>query len=126
MNNESKYISIIARCMTVAFIGCLICTVFIFSKLSQARENDIYEKKYVYVEVTSHIPTANDQPEEKTLFIVKEYFGQIGIFDADGSLINVIEIYTKTLPEVDRILLREGIELSSKEALDALIEDYSS
>ena len=121
MNNESKYISIIARCMTVAFIGCLICTAFIFSKLSQARENDIYEKKYVYVEVTSHIPTANDQPEEKTLFIVKEYFGQIGIFDADG-----IEIYTKTLPEVDRILLREGIELSSKEALDALIEDYSS
>ena len=127
MNNENKYISIIAICLTVAFIGCLICTAFILSKRANYIGNRTeYEKRYVYVEVTSYTPTTINTPDEDTLFIAKEYFGKIGIFDELGVLIDTIEIYTKTLPQADQIMLREGIRLSSEEALDALIEDYSS
>ena len=127
MNNESNHISIVAISFTIAFIGCLICTGIIYSKKANTNiTQKEYEKIYVYVDVTSQAPNLNDAPTNKQIYIVKEYFGQIGIFDEDGRLLETIEIYTKTLPKADRILLREGIKLSSKEALDALIEDYSS
>ena len=35
-------------------------------------------------------------------------------------------IYTKTLPQADINLLREGIRVTSRKELNALIEDYSS
>ena len=125
MNKESKYISIIAISFTIAFIGCLICTGVIYSKNAITIQKE-YEKVYVYVDVTSHTPELNEPDSNTQIYIVKEYFGQIGIFDEYGRLLETIEIYTKTLPKADRILLREGIKLSSREALDALIEDYSS
>ena len=127
MNKESKYISVIAAFFTLAFIGCLICIGVIYSKKANTNiTQKEYENRYVYVEVTSQAPDLNDVQANTQIYIVKEYFGQIGIFDEDGRLLETIEIYTKTLPKADRILLREGIKLSSKEALDTLIEDYSS
>ena len=127
MKNENRSVSIISLSFTLAFIACLFCATAIRLKSAEMQNEDIeYQKKYVYVEVTSYIPSTNVSTHESTLYIAKEYLGQIGIFDTEGRLLDTIEIYTKTLPKADRILLKEGIRLSSKKELEALIEDYSS
>ena len=127
MNKESKYIAIISAAMSAAFIGCLIITAFIYSKKTQDdHTQELFEKKYVYVVASENEDELYQKENEDVLYTVKEYFGKIGVFDEDGVLVNMIEVYTKTLPKADRILLREGITVTSKQALDALIEDYSS
>ena len=81
-------------------------------------------EKYVYVyadkEETEETTAA---PQES--WIVREHERRIGIFSSDGTLLDALEIDTKTLPMADRILLREGITVRSRSELYALIEDYS-
>ena len=80
-------------------------------------------KEYVYVyEETESTQT---QPIEEEIFIVKECESKIGIFTEEGVLLELLEVYTKTLPQADQGLLREGIVVTTRSALYALIEDYS-
>ena len=82
-----------------------------------------------YVYITQDIPYHSIQTEEATQkesYILKEYMEKIGIFSSDGTLIKTLDVYIKTLPEADRRLLREGIEVSGKQELNAIIEDYTS
>lgn len=84
------------------------------------------EEIYVYLpqeelENKSETPTEN----ESQGYLVKEYQGQIGIFSSDGTLLEILDTYVKTLPEADRALLGEGIWVETREALNSLIEDYS-
>ena len=58
--------------------------------------------------------------------VLKSYEGKIGVFTDGEKLVKVIDVYTKTLPETDRMLLKEGIRIVTKESLYSLIEDYSS
>ena len=51
--------------------------------------------------------------------------GRIGIFSSDGTLIEMIDVYVKTLPIADRSLLEEGFEVVGKQRLYSIIEDYS-
>ena len=81
------------------------------------------EEVYIFVEKS---PADTTESSGEVLFIVREYEEKIGIFDTNGRLLRIIDIYTKTLPKTDRGLLREGIELRSLAELDSLIEDYSS
>ena len=81
------------------------------------------EEVYIFVQ---RPPKDTTEDSGEVLFIVREYEEKIGIFDRNGKLLRIIDIYTKTLPKTDRALLREGIELRSQAELDSLIEDYSS
>lgn len=81
------------------------------------------EEVYIFVQMP---PKDATEDSGEVLFIVREYEEKIGIFDRNGKLLRIIDIYTKTLPKTDRALLREGIELRSQAELDSLIEDYSS
>lgn len=81
------------------------------------------EEVYIFVQMP---PKDTTEDSGEVLFIVREYEEKIGIFDRNGKLLRIIDIYTKTLPKTDRALLREGIELRSQAELDSLIEDYSS
>ena len=60
---------------------------------------------------------------EKTVYTVKEYNGKIGIFENE-SLIYTLDRYVFTLPEYDKKLLSSGIEVSTKEELYEIIEEY--
>ena len=84
------------------------------------------EEVYVYLpqEEKESEPPSNDT-QESSGYLVKEYRGQIGIFSADGTLLEILDTYIKTLPEADRALLGEGIWVETREALNSLIEDYS-
>lgn len=63
---------------------------------------------------------------EERVWIVREYEERIGIFNEADELLDIIDVYTKTLPEADRLMLKEGIVISSEKELSSLIEDYSS
>ncbi len=66
-----------------------------------------------------------DESSDK-IYIVKEYHGKLGIFDADGSILYTTEVYTKTLPAADRKLLIEGIRAEGREELYEILGDYDS
>ena len=88
--------------------------------------NERTNTEYIYVSKDS-VPSTDksDIFEDSERYLIKEYMGKIGIFNAEGSLIDVIEVYTKTLPEADRRLLGEGFEVVGKKQLNSIIEDYS-
>jgi len=77
----------------------------------------------VYVE--SESTTTEDTTSTTVYYLAKAYQSKIGIFDQNGTLIQVLDVYTKTLPQADRDLLEEGIELYSQKELNSLIEDYT-
>ena len=120
--STSYAVSLIALC-TVFSLSVL----FLFLSRTPAptpTEEDEDPPVYIYVtEKAPSLPTEGSAPLGWTL---RDYEGRIGVFDGGGRLCYLSEIYVKTLPKADRILLREGITVTSKQALDALIEDYSS
>lgn len=81
------------------------------------------ETEYVYIYVKDTEEDSSHNTQQK--WIVKEHEGRIGIFSEDGELYDVIDTYIKTLPEADRRMLGEGIEISSRDELNSIIEDYS-
>ena len=84
------------------------------------------EEVYVYLpqeENESELPLP--ETPETSGYLVKEYRGQIGIFSSDGTLLEILDTYIKTLPEADRALLGEGISVKTKAEMYAIIEDYS-
>ena len=59
-------------------------------------------------------------------FILKSEDGKIGLFSEEGQLLETINVNIKTLPVKDRLMLNEGIAVSSREELNSLIQDYTS
>ena len=81
---------------------------------------------YVYVPETGSDESDTALPDTGSVgWILKEHHGQIGIFQKDGTLIQVLDTYIKTLPKADRGMLGEGIYADTEEELRDLIEDYS-
>ena len=82
--------------------------------------------EYVYVysggEDTREVVIGSRDDE---VYIIRQHMEMIGIFKEDGSLVEVIEVYVKTLPEADRRLLGEGFEVIGDSKLNSIIEDYT-
>ncbi len=78
-------------------------------------------------EVFIYVTETESDTAEKDEFmrVVKEYEGQIGIFDSNNRLQRVLDTYVKTLPIADREQLREGITVKSEKELYSIIEAYS-
>ncbi len=133
MTENRKFLAVLS-----VYVLLLLCIVAIGSFIILKRGSEpIYttvtetvvatEKIFVWASPTKNTAasvTESVTPEEK-VWIILEYEGRIGIFSEDGTLLDVIDIYTKTLPETDKNLLREGIRITSEQALRAIIEDYS-
>ena len=71
------------------------------------------------------IPIFEETPSDETIdiYCLKDYNGKIGIYK-NNSLVYTLDVYVFTLPEEDKKLLTEGIEVSNKEELYDLIEIY--
>ena len=107
-------------------------SVLIYKKEPRERviTETVVQTEHIYVWVGGDT-AANDSDitqsaAEDYVRIVKEYEGKIGIFTEDGALVNIIDVYVKTLPETDRRLLREGIKVLSEQELRSITQDYSS
>ena len=81
-------------------------------------------EKYIYVYAEPQKESETTEVQQET-WIVKEHEQRIGIFSEEGVLLEHLEIDTNTLPKADQGLLREGITVTSRSDLYALIEDYS-
>ena len=122
---------------SVIMIVIFVVTVFILSheKLQSTEITKyIVETEYVYVAESDNVIDSEDLESDSIAVVesafetllVKEYLGKIGVFNAGGELVRVIDVYTKTLPEADRRMLEEGIEIMSEKQLYSIIQDYSS
>lgn len=61
------------------------------------------------------------------LYTVKEYHGIIGVFhNSDMIPYQEIHVEVASLPKEDQELLKEGIQVYSKDKLNSVIEDYES
>ena len=109
-------------------LSCIALIILVYrtrSFLSEIKPIVKTEKEYIYVT----LPPKEDTPVDTiptNKYFVKEYMGMIGIFDEENTLLRIIEVYTKTLPEADRRLLEEGFEITNEKQLASIIQDYSS
>lgn len=64
---------------------------------------------------------------DRTRYIMREYGGHIAVFNEDGSLHSVYdEVNVDLLPEYDRRLLKNGIQITGEKELRERVEDYIS
>ena len=59
------------------------------------------------------------------IWIMREYGEQIGVYRLNGELECVLDVYLITLPDADQELLKNGIYVSGRDSLNALVEDYT-
>lgn len=78
-------------------------------------------------EQTETVVTVFKETEEPTIkaneFIIKEFDGKIGVFK-NGDFQYSIDVYTFTLPEEDKNLLSQGIEVSSEQEVNDILSCY--
>lgn len=77
-------------------------------------------------DLRNSVMTSGKNEEKVERFVLRESNGMIGVFSADGKLLETINVIIKTLPAKDRQMLSEGITVSSREELFSLIQDYTS
>ncbi len=68
---------------------------------------------------------ATQPPSPPYCRTLRAYGDKLAVFDEEGKIVQIIEVYMKTLPQADQLLLREGISVSSEQELLSLIEDYT-
>lgn len=131
MKKDRAILALIGTYSTILLLSAIIGVTVLSTRLKRSVNTvteTVIEKEIVYVYAENDIlPSEPEQsePDEK-IWIVREYRGQIGIFSEDDTLVRTINVYIKTLPETDRILLKEGIRVTSERQLYSIIEDYSS
>ena len=131
MNNERRiFFSIAVYCLLLIVLSAVSVS-FVKRSASLDFGTEIDEQTlaeeivYVPVFVESESESGEESTLQNEIFTLKSYKGKIGIFDSSAKLIDVIEVYVKTLPSTDRRMLEEGIEVSGREALISAIEDYT-
>ena len=78
----------------------------------------------IYMESYCETQINNEDNWAQEEYLIKLYNGKIGVFTKDDILLEVIDVYTKTLPKRDQDLLEKGFNINSND-LNKLIEDYT-
>ena len=117
-NNQNQY-KHFNRLLVIFCIVLLLSSVIFFLILNIKINKLDKELKVDYQPVFEE----NQVHIEKTTYTLREYNGKIGIFENEA-LIYTLDTYVFTLPENDKKLLKDGIEVSTKEELYELLEEY--
>jgi len=124
MEHIKKHESVSIILLSIIIIISIILTVISATLYHQIK--DLYTTTNELRKSVKTLYTVSEKSEsETTVFLLKEYDGNIGIFDSAGVLIDVIDVQIKSLPEADRNMLRTGIYAFSQNELMSLIEDYT-
>lgn len=117
---------------SVILLVCTVMAITLFiwkirpTQVSKVIET-VVQTEHIYVFLgPQQTDPAQTESFDKKQWTVREYGEKIGVFDEADELIDIIDVYTKTLPEADRLMLKEGIVIDSEKELNSLIEDYSS
>lgn len=77
--------------------------------------------------VSATEPQKNEPSKKNSEYLIKEYNGNIAVFEnGEKAPFRTTCINVSELPEADRNLLKKGICASSREEMDAILEDYCS
>lgn len=79
----------------------------------------------VYVYVSAEDETSLESENDDNGWFVQTHNEKIGIFDKNGTLTQIIDVYTKTLPKIDQDELQEGFWVKSEKEMYSIIEAYS-
>ncbi len=129
MKKENRGMTAILAIYSFLMLCIMGITVFLLAKRTATvtvdePETEPTQEQYIYVYAEPNDETTVAD-EEKPIWVVREHEKKVGIFSRDGVLLELLEVYTNTLPKADQKILREGITVTSRSDLYALIEDYS-
>ena len=138
MQNERRSLIIVFFYVIIMLLMCLF-TVKLIQKSSDKNKtpdvvdttsnntaNTVYIPVYIGSEPSeSETNISSETTNQETSYIVKSYKGKIGVFGGNGDLIQIIDVYIKTLPIADREMLEEGINIKNVDELRDIIEDYT-
>ena len=114
-------------CIILMLILCISLLLLLYTLFIPRTNEGESKKEWVYIYVSEDESELESETEtaEAGGWFLRIHGDRIGIFRADGSLMDILDVQTKTLPKADRALLEEGIYASTKEVLESLIEDYT-
>lgn len=112
---------IIACCVVVLILA----TVSLLLPTMKKQNNiPVVSSDTLPVESSSTAP-ASSQPEEQ--YTIKEYQGNIAVFmEGVDRPFRITDVDVHTLPKMDQEQLSKGIQVTSTEELNRLLEDYCS
>lgn len=126
--NKINFVLKITAIYAILMLAILVISLWIAFNYSNTNElvtEEIFiQTEYVYVVKDEPQESDTEAPHAEKIYTVHEYMGKIGIFDENGTLIKVLEVYVKTLPEADKRMLSEGFQVVGIKQLNAIIEDY--
>ena len=109
--------------LTVAFLLLLMLTLFfsLYNSLNERIERNTNSIKKIDIPVFNQSNNSNINIYHK--YLLKEYDGILAVYK-DNDLQYTVDIYVFTLPEADKKLLSQGIEVSSEHELNDIISSY--
>ena len=99
------------------------CAAMIYTARLDSRWRKLEEYSLLTDSVAEVFETDSESSQE--VWIMKACDEKIGIYKLNGELECVLDVYLITLPNTDRELLENGIYVSGRERLTALVEDYT-
>lgn len=137
MNN--KYVTLKTFYITMLFLCCFIIlcilttvhflnirekelinslTMPVQSIQSNEAKQDVQSQKEDYI--------ADDNSISDVIYVVAEYDGRIGIFNASCTTVyEILDVYVDYLPDADKQYLKHGIKVYSNDELLSVIADYT-
>ncbi len=114
--------AIIIACCAVVLILAAIS--FLLPTMKNNNHPPIASSNPLPVEASS-APSSSSQTEER--YTIREYQGNIAVFmEGVDRPFRITDVDVRTLPKMDQEQLSEGIEVTSTEELNRLLEDYCS
>lgn len=123
-NEENVYVEKKIFVFSLFLLGILIISAIILSYFllsDKILENNINFTTEPDLPVYENLD--NTKSENEKIYMLKEYNGKIGIYENEA-LVYTLNTYVFTLPEIDKLLLKEGITVTNKTELYDLIEEY--
>ena len=119
-----RFLATLFLSVTLA-VGC-VATILVTRMLGQW---NVFKEKALpsgYLdEVDTEVAQGEDEMGAQASWVVRAHDEKIGVFDINGELEYVVDVYLITLPQADQELLKQGIHVSDEAELAALMEDYT-
>lgn len=121
-----RFLATLFLSVTLA-VGC-VTTILVTRMLGQW---NVFKEKALpagYLDEVDDTAVAQGEDEADTpqaSWVVRAHDEKIGVFDINGELEYVVDVYLITLPQADQELLKQGIHVSDEAELAALMEDYT-
>ena len=122
---KHNFFYIAAAIISLLFLVLTAAISFTFIFYVRNTDVTVPEADTIYVYVSADIEDSSEEEKNEYSRFIKTYNGRIGIYDETGVLLQVIDVYTKTLPMLDQDELQEGFWIETEKELYSIIEAYS-